>query len=64
MAEIGNFYEPYRRSQREREAALTMLKEAKECEQQLEQLVAQGKYKKVVTYDKYSRLTSTKYVRL
>lgn len=61
MGEIGNFYEPYRRAQREREVALSMLHEAKEREQHLEQLVAEGKMRKVITRDPYQRLISIRY---
>ena len=61
MAEIGNFYDSYRRSKREREAALVMLAEAKQWEAGKEQLVAEGKLRKVIEYDKQQRLTKVRY---
>lgn len=62
MSEIGNYYDAYRRSQRERASALNTLAEMKKREEEMERLAAEGKVKKVVTYDPKMRLTTTKYI--
>ena len=64
MSEIGNYYEPYRRSQRERAAALETLADMKRREEEMERLAAEGKVQKIVTYDPKLRLTTTKYIHL
>ena len=63
MSEIGNYYEPYRRSQRELTIAQETLQRAKELEQRRENLVKKGKLKKQVTYDPMQKLTSIKYLK-
>lgn len=61
MPEIGNFYEPYRRKQRERVAAEEALALAKKQEQHKEELVRHGMLRKVVTYDRTEQLTRIHY---
>ena len=61
MPEIGNFYEPYRRAQREKIVALEMLARAKEIEQQREDMVAMGLLRKIVSYKPNEHLTTIHY---
>ncbi|MBR1525063.1 MAG: hypothetical protein IJ640_00185 [Prevotella sp.] len=64
MSEIGNYYDSYRRSHREREAALAALAKARRQEAEKERLVRQGKLRKVVTYDPIQRLTTIHYEKV
>lgn len=61
MSEIGNYYDSFRRSQREREGAIAALQKAKAIEEEREKLVKRKKLRKKVLYDPYSRLTTIHY---
>jgi hypothetical protein len=62
--EIGNYYEPYRRSQRERALAIDAVARHKEEQKMFERLADEGEAIKIVTYDKAMRLTRTHYERI
>lgn len=61
MSEIGNYYEPYRRRMREREAAIKTLDRHKKHQAKCERLVNEGKMRKVVTIDPRMHYTRTHY---
>ena len=61
MSEIGNYYEPYRRRERERAAAIETRKKHLERQAECERLVDEGIMRKVVTEDKAMHLKRIHY---
>ena len=61
VREIGNYYEPYRRAQRERDMALETATKHRQERRRFEQLVDEGKAIKIVTEDKKMHCTRTHY---
>lgn len=64
MSEIGNYYNAYRRAQRERSSAFQGLEKAKQQERERERLVQRGMLRKTVTYDPAQRLTTIHYEKV
>lgn len=64
MSEIGNYYEPYRRAQREKAKATETLQRHKQEREDFEKLVDEGEAIKIVTVDKAMHYTRIHYKRI